>query len=120
MVIAQIRTTNIEESIDFYINKLGFKLEFSYRDFYAGIETGNGTFHLKLVDNKEPSIDFVKQGGHFHLYFPTKDVLEKVKDLKSKGVKFLTEPHDTDYSKNEFSIVDNQGHTLFFGEINED
>ena len=43
-----------------------------------------------------------------------------VKDLKSKGVKFLTEPHDTDYSKNEFSIVDNQGHTLSFGEINED
>ena len=36
-VIPQIRTTDMEESIDFYVNKLGFELDFRYQDFYAGI-----------------------------------------------------------------------------------
>lgn len=118
MAITQIRTTNIQESIDFYVNKLGFKLDFRYQDFYAGIESGSGKFHLKLVDKQDPSIDFVRQGNHLHLYFPITNACKKANDLKSKGVVLITEPHDTNYSKNEFSILDNQGHTLIFAEIN--
>mgnify|MGYP001167561013 CR=1 FL=1 len=115
-VIPQIRTTDMEESIDVYVNKLGFELDFRYQDFYAGIKAGDGLLHLKLVDDKDPSIDFVRQGDHLHLYFPTDDALETARDLKAKGVTFLTEPHDTDYSSNEFSVVDNQGHVLYFAE----
>jgi|TARA_Y100000310_G_scaffold331548_1_gene405309 catechol 2,3-dioxygenase-like lactoylglutathione lyase family enzyme len=115
-VIPQIRTTDIDESIDFYVNRLGFELDFRYEDFYAGIKAGDGAFHLKLVDDKDPSIDFVRQGDHLHLYFPTHDVLAMARNLKAKGVTFLSEPHDTDYSHNEFSVVDNQGHVLFFAD----
>lgn len=117
-VIPQVRTTDIEESVDFYVNKLGFELDFRYGDFYAGIRAGEGRIHLKLVDDKDPSIDFVRQGDHLHLYFPTHDVLSTARELKARGVAFLTEPHDTDYSTNEFSLLDNQGHTLFFSESN--
>lgn len=119
-IIPQIRTTDIEQSIDFYVNKLGFELGFRYEDFYAGINAGNGAIHLKLVDDKCPSIDFVRQGNHLHLYFPTEDVLETARNFKASGVTFLTEPHDTDYSRNEFSIVDNQGHVLHFAELNQE
>ena len=101
MAITQIRTTNIQESIDFYVNKLGFKLDFRYQDFYAGIESGSGKFHLKLVDKQDPSIDFVRQGNHLHLYFPITNACKKANDLKSKGVVLITEPHNTNYSKNE-------------------
>jgi len=73
-VIAQLRTTNLAESIRFYTTKIGFTLEFLYNDFYAGIRAGYQLFHLKLVDEKDPSIEFVDEGGHFHLYFQTDDV----------------------------------------------
>tara|TARA_B100001179_G_C18348089_1_gene299576 strand:+ start:71 stop:445 length:375 start_codon:yes stop_codon:yes gene_type:complete len=114
--IPQIRTTNIEESIDFYVDKLGFDLDFRYDDFYAGIKAGNSRIHLKLANEKDPSISFVKQGNHVHLYFFARDTPAIARELKTKGVSLLSEPHDTDYSKNEFKLEDNQGHTLYFSE----
>ena len=67
-VIPQLRTTDLRSSIRFYTTKLGLQLEFQYQDFYAGIRAGNQVFHLKLVDEKDPSIRFVEDGEHFHLY----------------------------------------------------
>jgi len=118
-VIPQIRTTNLEQSIDFYVNKLGLELEFRFQDFYAGIRAGTGRLHLKLVDDPDPSIDFVRQGDHLHLYFPTRDAARLAQTLKSRGVSLLTEPHSTDYTTSEFSILDDQGHTLFFSQSDE-
>ena len=114
--IPQIRTTNIEESIDFYVDKLGFDLDFRYDDFYAGIKAGNSRIHLKLANEKDPSISFVKQGNHVHLYFFARDTPAIARELKTKGVSLLSKPHDTDYSKNEFKLEDNQGHILYFSE----
>ena len=115
-VTTQIRTTNLEESIDFYTQKLGLELEFRFEDFYAGIKAGNQLFHLKLVDEKDPSIDFVSQGGHLHLYFPTDDLEDTATQLKLNGVTFLSELGETPWGTREFSISDNQGHVLFFGQ----
>jgi catechol 2,3-dioxygenase-like lactoylglutathione lyase family enzyme len=71
--IAQLRTTDLAASIRFYTTKVGLRLEFQYQDFYAGIRAGSQLFHLKLVDEKDPSIEFVDKGEHFHLYLRTDD-----------------------------------------------
>ena len=51
-VIPQLRTTDLAGSIRFYIEKVGFTLDFQYEDFYAGIRAGGQVFHLKLADEK--------------------------------------------------------------------
>ena len=73
-VIAQLRTTNLNESIHFDTKTLGLTLEFQYQDFYAGVRAGTQLFHLKLVDQTDPSIAFVDRGDHFRLYFDTEDI----------------------------------------------
>jgi len=65
-VIPQLRTIDLKSSIAFYTTKLGLQLEFQHQDFYAGIRAGSQVFHLKLVDEKDPSIRFVEDGEHFH------------------------------------------------------
>ena len=60
--VTQLRTTNLEKSIAFYTTVMGFSLEFRFEDFYAGIRAGNQVFHLKLVDDPDPSIEFVRAG----------------------------------------------------------
>lgn len=115
-VIAQLRTTNLAESIRFYTTKVGFTLEFLYEDFYAGIRAGDQLFHLKLVDEKDPSIEFVDEGGHFHLYFQTDDVSAAASTLKGNGVRLENDVHETAWQTREFVIKDDQGHTLYFGE----
>ena len=115
-VIAQLRTTDLAESIRFYTQKIGFTLEFQYDDFYAGIRAGQQIFHLKLVDEKDPSIAFIDLGDHFHLYFETDDISAVADTLKRNGVHLVKEVHQTAWGTRELVIKDNQGHTLYFGE----
>lgn len=115
-VIPQLRTTDLVESIRVYTTKVGLTLEFQYQDFYAGIRAGNQVFHLKLVDEKDPSIQFVEEGDHFHLYLETTDVAATAATLKGNGVRLVKDVHDTPWGTREFVIKDDQGHTLYFGE----
>ena len=115
-VIAQLRTTDLAESIRFYTTKVGLTLEFQYENFYAGIRVGNQVFHLKLVDEKDPSIEFVDKGEHFHLYLATEDAAAAAEALKKNGVRLVKDVHETPWGTREFVINDDQGHTLYFGE----
>ena len=115
-VIPQIRTTNLGESIDFYVSKLGFELEFTYRDFYAGIRVSDQSFHVKLVDHEDPSIPFVADHGHLHLYFTTDDVDGEAQRLRRNGVLLREDVANTPWGTREFSVLDNQGHVLCFGQ----
>src|SRR4029434_3161553 len=94
-VIPQLRTTDLAGSIRFYTTKVGLTLEFQYQDFYAGIRAGSQLFHLKLVDEKDPSIEFVDEGEHFHLYLETSDVAAAALSLKENGVSLVKDVHDT-------------------------
>ncbi|HYI10933.1 MAG TPA: VOC family protein [Thermoanaerobaculia bacterium] len=114
-VIPQLRTTDLAESIRFYTG-IGFTVEFQYEDFYAGIRAGGQVFHLKLVDEQDPSIDFVDHGDHFHLYLQTDDASGAAEALKKCGVPIVRDVHDTAWGTRELVIRDNQGHTLYFGE----
>ncbi len=114
--IPQLRTTDLASSIRFYTTQLGLTLEFQYEGFYAGIRAGSQLFHLKLVDERDPSIEFVDRGDHFHLYFQTDDAAAAAQALKAAGMPLVKDVHETAWGTREFVIRDDQGHTLYFGE----
>ena len=115
-VVPQLRTTDLAASILFYTNTLGMALEFQYQDFYAGIRAGSQVFHLKLVDGADPSVEYVDEGDHFHLYLEVDDAGEVAKALARKGMRLTKPLTDTPWGTREFVIKDDQGHTLYVGE----
>ena len=115
-VVPQLRTTDLAASIEFYTTKLGFTLEFQHEDFYAGVRCGDYVVHLKLIDEPDPSIAFVDQNEHFHLYLTTNDVAAVADDLKRRGVQVAQDVHETAWGTRECVVKDDQGHTLYFGE----
>jgi catechol 2,3-dioxygenase-like lactoylglutathione lyase family enzyme len=115
-IAPQLRTTDMASSIRFYTEKLGFSVEFNYQDFYAGLRAGSQIVHLKLVDEKDPSIQYVDEGGHLHLYLQTNGVSDFAAQLKAKGVELLKDVHETSWNTREIVIHDDQGHTLYLGE----
>ena len=115
-VVAQLRTTDLAASIRFYTDTLGLALEFQYQDFYAGIRAGRQVFHLKLVDAADPSVEYVDQGDHFHLYLEVDNAAEIAKALARQGVRLVKPVTDTPWGTREFVIKDDQGHTLYVGE----
>jgi catechol 2,3-dioxygenase-like lactoylglutathione lyase family enzyme len=115
-VIPQLRTRDLAGSIAFYTTKIGFTLEFQYEDFYAGLRAGDQIVHFKLIDEPDPSIEFVAQGEHLHLYIQTEDAAAAADSLKVNGVDLVKEVHQTDWGTIEFAIRDDQGHTLYFSQ----
>jgi len=115
-VIPQLRTTNMASSVGFYTEKLGFTVAFNYQDFYVGLKVGGYLVHLKHVDKKDPSIPYVDEGGHLHLYIEIERIDEFVEQLKGRGVPLVKDLHETAWNTREFVIYDDQGHTLYFGE----
>lgn len=113
---SQLRTTDLAGSVRFYTEILGLEVEFLYQDFYAGIRAGSQVFHLKQVDQPDPSVEFVDDGGHLHLYFGTDDATALAAALEGRGVRLEQPVHDTDWGTREFVLRDDQGHTLYFGE----
>lgn len=115
-VTPQLLTLDLESSLRFYTEKLGFTVDFRYEDFYAGIRSGAHAIHLKESDCADPSVEFVREAGHFHLYLATEDVDALAAELEAKGVALIREPHDTAWSTREIVLEDDQGHTLYVGQ----
>ena len=114
-ITPQLRTIDLERSIRFYTELVGLDLEFRYSDFYAGIRAGNSSFHLKQVDTPDPSIAYVHQGKHLHLYLAVDDINAFAARLQSRDVRLLRPPHDTDWGARELIFRDDQGHTIYAG-----
>ena len=102
----------LQASIAFYTETLGFELSFRYKDFYAGVCAGPFAFHLKLVDEQDPSIPFVSKGEHIHLYVQVDDVRRAAQELKSKGVPLKRDVCETEFGTREVMLEDDQGHTV--------
>lgn len=115
-IIPQLRTTDLTGTIDFYTTRLGFTLAFEYRGFYAGVQLGDAMVHLKQVDTPDPSIPYVDEGGHLHLYLKVEDVEEMAESLGRRGVPLVQPVCETEWQTREFVIRDDQGHTLYFGQ----
>jgi catechol 2,3-dioxygenase-like lactoylglutathione lyase family enzyme len=114
-ITPQLRTTDFDASIRFYTEKIGLELEFRHTDFYAGILGAGGRFHLKRVDSPDPSIAFVAEGGHLHLYLEVDDVDAFGDRLRAAGVPLVQPPCDTAWGTRELVFNDDQGHTIYAG-----
>jgi catechol 2,3-dioxygenase-like lactoylglutathione lyase family enzyme len=115
-VTPQLRTTDLEASIRFYVEVLGFDLAFRWEDFYAGLCVGDAEIHLKRVDAPDPSIAHVAQGDHVHLYIHVDDVDAMAARLRARGVPVLAGPIDRPWQTREVVLRDDQGHTLYLSQ----
>lgn len=115
-IIPQLRTTDLALSLRFYTSKLGMSVDFQHQNCYAGVRSGRQVFHLKLVDEKDPSIEYVDNGEHFHLYFEISDIGAVATELKANGVTLVKDVHETPWGTRELIIKDDQGHILYFGQ----
>ena len=87
---------NLDTSIDFYINRLGFQLVFDGRSKagrpYVAVSPPDGTANLTLVAPEPGSEQFKLIGRPTHVVFITEDVLSKFREWNRRGVQFNQTP----------------------------
>ncbi|MEZ4457034.1 MAG: VOC family protein [Gemmatimonadales bacterium] len=68
------------------------------------------------MDDADPSVEWVAEAGHFHLYLETPDVEEVARRLRAAGVTLQCEPADKEWQTRELIFLDDQGHTIYVGQ----
>ncbi len=110
--ITQLRFTDLDAAVEFYTEYLGCELAFRYEDFYAGLLLDGQMIHFKLVDDSDPGVDWVEQGGHLHLSVEVPDIEGLHGRLAGRGLdpsELLEQPWGV-----EFHFTDPGGHTIYY------
>jgi catechol 2,3-dioxygenase-like lactoylglutathione lyase family enzyme len=107
---------NLEKSIAYYTQQLGFSIDFRYEDFYAGIIKDGCSIHLKLGSpNKEERV-LRKEKEHIDLTFSVSQIDDFFAVVKTKGLNIIQPLREMPYGK-EFYIADPDDYLLSFLEI---
>jgi len=109
----QLLVNDIEHSIAFYTNTLGFIIDFRYEDFYAGISKDGCSIHLKCgkrsaeerknkKDNEDPDIIF------------SVDAIQNLYDVLLNEKVNIVQPLRLMPYGREFYIADPDGYVISF------
>jgi predicted enzyme related to lactoylglutathione lyase len=110
----QLLVADIEKSIAFYTEKLGFKVDFRYEDFYAGISKNGYSIHLKTCG--KPGIETKqkrKVEDDVDIIFSVEGIEEMYEKVVNKTVEIVQPLHEMSYG-NEFYIADPDGYIIAF------
>ncbi len=118
-ITTNIMVKSVEDTLDFYINKLGFvkvlsvPMEGDVFDF-AIVKKDNIAIMFQEQNNLEeeyPTLKVDEIKPTFTLFITVKNVNDVYLELKDK-VDIAKDPHKTFYGKDEFAIFDNNGNIL--------
>lgn len=105
--------TNLERAIQFYMEQLGFTLDFRYEDFYAGMEKDGHPVHLKMVDAVAGE-DFLRRNDEdVCLLFSVDDIAELFREISAKPINIVQPLREMPYGM-EFYIADPDGNLIAF------
>jgi catechol 2,3-dioxygenase-like lactoylglutathione lyase family enzyme len=100
----------IEQSIEFFTNELGFSVDFRYEDFYAGIVKEGHSIHLKSDDRQ---VDKGKNKDNPEIIFSVENIQSLYGEYLNKSIEIVQPLRDMPYGK-EFYIEDPDGNLIAF------
>ena len=116
---AVLEVRDVREAIDWYVEKLGFELDFAVGDppSYACLGrsfTGDGAAAFVRFTSWYRDRELPTHSGWLSIYVG--DIIDQLyEEYQSKGVTISMELANHDYGMREFEIRDCNGHYLRFG-----
>jgi len=105
--------SNVESSVNYYTNVLGFLVDFRYNDL-AGLEYGAVLIYLS-----GPKQDQKRSIGQGSIYIFCDEVDRYFEDICTKGALAEVPIDDRSYGMRDFAVKDPDGNFLTFGKSNE-
>ena len=112
----QLLVADIERSLEFYTDKLGFEIDFTYDDFYIGIKRDGHSIHLKLAKPSPEERAYRKDNDHLDVTFSVQELDALYEILRSRSVTVTQPLREMPYGR-EFYVSDPDGYILAFLEV---
>ena len=110
---AQLLVADVERSLAFYTEKLGFDIDFRYQDFYAGIIKDGRAIHLKQNDIPTQEINIKENNDNVAIIFSVDNIESLYEEMTGNAVKIIQPLREMPYGK-EFYIADLDDNVIAF------
>ena len=104
---------DLDQSMAFYAEHLGFTIDFRYEDFYAGMVNSHFTIHFKCSKPDPAEREDRKKNEDLDLVFAVSAIGELYDAMKRGPVQIVQPLREMPYGK-EFYISDPDGYIISF------
>jgi len=108
-----LRVTDLQRSVNYYSDQLGFGLEFDYEGFYASVIRDGCRVHLNCGAPPERDQKAFEIAEHLDACFGVEDAAALASAFASSGAAFSVALRNMPYGK-EFYVRDPDGYILGF------
>jgi catechol 2,3-dioxygenase-like lactoylglutathione lyase family enzyme len=115
-IAPQFLVDDLDRAIAYYCEKLGFKLDFTYQSFYAGVSRDGFAIHLKCAPKMASDREHRKQNEHLDAYISASGIRGLFSELEMRGAQLIKPLQERPWAFLDFYVEDPDGYILCFSE----
>jgi catechol 2,3-dioxygenase-like lactoylglutathione lyase family enzyme len=116
VIAPQFLVDDLQRSVAYYVQRLGFELDFEHEGFYASVSRDGCSIHLKCAPKIEADRAHRKQHEHLDAYVAVSNASVLHDELRSRGASVTRPLEDRPWSCRDFYVEDPDGYILCFSE----
>ncbi len=115
-IAPQFLVDDLDRAIGYYVEKLGFALDFRYQGFYASVTRDGFAIHLKCAPKLTADREHRKKNEHLDALISVSGVRELFSEFERRGVQATRPPAEQPWGCVDFYVEDPDGYILCFSE----
>ncbi len=115
-IAPQFLVDDLDRAIAYYVDKLGFALDFKYESFYASVSRDGFGIHLKCAPKSAADREHRKANEHLDAYIAVAGVRTLFEELKKRGARVIQPLQEQPWACLDFQVEDPDGYILCFSE----
>lgn len=115
-IAPQFLVDNLDRSIAYYCDQLGFHLDFNYESFYGSVSRDGFAIHLKCAPKTAADRDNRKQNEHLDAYISVSGIRDLFSEFERRGARILQPLEEQLWNCLDFHVEDPDGYILCFSE----
>ena len=115
-IAPQFLVDDLDRAIAYYVDKLGFELDFTYESFYASVSRDGFAIHLKCAPKTAADREHRRQNEHLDAYVAVSGVRGLFSELQTRGAQVMKPLQEEPWACVDFYVEDPDGNILCFSE----
>jgi catechol 2,3-dioxygenase-like lactoylglutathione lyase family enzyme len=115
-IAPQFLVDDLDLSIAYYRDRLGFELDFKYERFYAAVTRDGFAIHLKHAPKLAADRAHRKQNEHLDAYIAVSGIRGLFSELQTRGAAVTKPLEERPWACLDFYVEDPDGYILCFSE----
>ena len=112
----QFLVGDLDRTIAYYCEELGFELDFVYQSFYAAVSRDGFSIHLKHAPMLTGERDHRRQNEHLDAYISVSGIRALFSELQERSAHVIGPLEEQPWACIDFYVEDPDGYILCFSE----